>query len=129
METIDYIDANIIVEVLLEGRNKDVCSEYLYSLIKYEDIKGLVSFLALGEITKAILKIKDLYKRNLAFDRLVNILSTTEFTGFDEKAFDIALELINIDYRLRDEPADAFHLAVAINKNMDRFVTFEDKKF
>src|SRR3989344_385529 len=129
METRDYIDANVIVEVLLEGRNKDICSEYLYSLVRYKDIKGLVSFLALGEITNALLKIKDLYKRNLAFDKLSNILLTTEFTGFYENTFNIALELINMDYRLKDEPADSFHLAIAINKVMNRFITMEDKKF
>ncbi len=129
METKDYIDSNIIIEVLFEGKNKEICREYLYSLMKYRDIKGLVSFLALGEITKTILKIEDLYKRNLAFDKLFDILSTTEFTGFDESAFGIALELINIDYRLKDEPADAFHLAIAINKAMNRFITMENRKF
>lgn len=130
MPNYDYIDSNIIIETLteLDSKRKNACIEYLYSLKRYKIFTGHISFLTLGEITNAILKLSP-EKRDLVYDKLSDRLKPINLIGFNDQTFHIALELMKLDYNLMNEPADALHLAIAISRNLNRFITLEYKKF
>ena len=79
MQSRDYIDSNIIVEILIEGKYKNNCEEYLYSLKVHKTPVGIISFLTLGEIVKVILEeIEDSPKRDFVFGKLLEILKPIE---------------------------------------------------
>lgn len=129
MKTYDYIDSNVIIEVLTEAEYQNLCKGYLYSLVRYGTSIGFVSLLALGEITNFVLKNVVQEKRSLAFYKVSESLEPLDLKGFNDQTFRIALELMELDYKLMNEPADALHLATAISNNANRFITLEDKKF
>ena len=127
----DYQECTyIIVEILIEGKYKNNCEEYLYSLKVHKTPVGIISFLTLGEIVKVILEeIEDSPKRDFVFGKLLEILKPIDYSGFTEQTLKTALELIRLDYKLKNETADAFHLAIAATNGFNRFITLEDKKF
>ena len=65
-------------------------------------------------------------KREIAFHKMNDVLKDLVPCSPQFEDFELALELRKIDYNI--EPADALHLAIAMNKKAHVFVTFGERE-
>ncbi|MBW2984906.1 PIN domain-containing protein [Candidatus Woesearchaeota archaeon] len=120
-----HIDGSVLSEILVKGNDFRNCEQYICKTgSKYH--RGTISIFALGEIIKAVHKrIEDTVKRELAITRLLAILSERNIRFISPQFEDMKLALCIRKILKEIEPADALHLACAINKKANVFVTLD----
>ena len=126
MIPLHYPDSCIFFEMFEIGNKitKQYARAYFYDT--NDKLQAIISTLTFGEITKGLLELEE-RKRSLslenindhAFKKMINITSPQ----FED--YKLALELKEIDYKL--EPADALHLAMAINNKAQIFMTMGER--
>ena len=127
MIPLHYPDACIFLELFSKekGNKKQLAQSYIYDIKrKYQ---AVVSNLCSAEIFRGLVKIipKET-ERALAFHKINDILENLETISPQFEDFELALELRKVYYKL--EPADALHLAMAMNKKASVFSTFGEKE-
>lgn len=121
---VHHIDACIVTELLLDQEEKIPCKRYL-NKVGY-NYQGKISFNVLGEITKNLLiEIDESWIKEQAFIMLDDLIYKRRIDFYSPQctAFNIALEINRLDTRI--EPADALHVACAIEDKANAFVTID----
>ncbi len=104
-------------------RQRELSGAYFYGINKeHED---LVSTLTLGEVMMGLSEIPGEENKKLSFLNMGDLWKQMEVTSPQFEDCKLALELKEIDYNL--EPADALHLAMAINKKANFFITLGER--
>lgn len=127
MIPLHYVDSCIFLEVFSKEKNNksNECRSYLYNVEKSH--KGMVSILSLGEISKSFLmELKQTKNLELSFDKLEELLKPFQLTSAKFEDYNLVSELKKVDYNL--EPADALHIAIAVNNEVKFFITLGEKK-
>ncbi|MBI2105837.1 PIN domain-containing protein [Candidatus Woesearchaeota archaeon] len=126
MLLLHYPDSCIFLELFSKEKEnkKQQAQAYLYDINR--KYKAIISNLTYGEISRGLVKIipKET-ERAMAFHKINDILENIEITSPQFDDFELALELRKIYYKL--EPADALHLAMAINKGAKIFSTLGER--
>ena len=127
MIPLHYTDSCIFLEVFSKARNNksNECQSYLYNVGRSHN--GIISILSLGEISKSyLMEFKQIKNLELSFDKLKeDLLKPFQLASPQFEDYGLALELNKIDHNL--EPADALHIAMAINNKAKFFVTLGEK--
>ena len=126
MLPLHYPDSCIFLELVSEDKEskKELAQTYLYNIDR--KYKVIVSSLTYGEISMALMKtIKEDKNREMAFHKLNDILKWLDLCSPQFEDFELALELRRIHYKI--EPADALHLATAMNNNVQNFITLGER--
>ena len=125
--SLHHIDASVILGAFLENDefNKE-CTDYLNKVgYKY---RGCIPTSVIGEIFMVLKElIPDATGREFFFrffDRLVEKNQIT-FSGMLFEIYEMALELRNNIYNI--DPLDALHLANAVMRKANAFVTLDEK--
>jgi len=127
MLPLHYPDSCIFLELFSKEKEnkKQRAQSYLYDINR--KYKAIISNLCHAEIFRGLVKIiPEETERSLAFHKINDLLENLEtvYPQFDD--FELALELKKIYYKI--EPADALHLAMAINRKATIFSTFGEKE-
>lgn len=127
MVPLHYPDACIFLELFSKekGNKKQLAQAYIYDINrKYQ---AMSSNLCNAEIFRGLVKIiLEETERALAFHKINDIMKDLEFTSPQFLDFELALELRKVYYKI--EPADALHLAMAMNNKAQVFATFGERE-
>ncbi len=122
-----YPDSCVLIELFSnEKKNKkQIAQSYVYDIGRKHNI--IVSNLTCGEIYRALMKMFDNdQEREMAFHKVNDILKHVDICSSQFEDYELSLKLRNVDYKL--EPADALHLAIAINRKSQAFITLEERE-
>ncbi len=126
MISLHYTDSCIFLELFsnVRGNKSRVVRAYLYDVGRKYNI--MISNLNLGEISKELNKIEKDADRVMAFHKINDMIKTIEISSPQFADYALALELRRVYYKI--EPADALHLAMAINNKAGIFATLGEKE-
>lgn len=126
MMPLHYTDSCIFLELFsnVKGNKSRLVRAYLYDIGRKYSV--MISNLNLGEISKELNKIEKDADRTMAFHKINDIVKTIEISSPQFADYTLALELKSVYYKL--EPADALHLAMAINNKASIFTTLGEKE-
>ena len=126
MIPLHYVDSCIFFEVfsISEERLRQMAQKYFYDIDK--KWHAIISSLTLGEITEGILKLPEQKDKEGALFNIDQHLEKFDIFYPQFQDYELSLELRKIHYHL--EPADALHLAMAINNKAQFFVTLGERE-
>jgi predicted nucleic acid-binding protein len=119
-----HIDASVIIEPILEGKDSDACTKYLNRVSKI--FRGSISIHGLGEIqAQAFYKVDDYRKSRELFEFIDTLVKWRGIRVIrsEYSSYNVALKLHRIDPRLK--APDTLNIAVAIKDKADIFVTLD----
>lgn len=125
MLPIHYPDSCTFFEMFTIARvkTKELAQSYFYDVNRKHE--AIVSNLTLGEVVKGLSELSNEEQKKLSFLRIDDVLKMVKLTSPQFQDYSLALELKEIDYKL--EPADALHLAMAINNKAQIFMTMGER--
>lgn len=126
MIPLHHPDSCIFFEVFSISKEKlrQMAQKYLYDVDK--KWRAMISSLTLGEITGGILEIPEYKDREDSIFKISQHLEKFNIVYPQFQDYQLALELKNIHHHL--EPADALHLAIAMNNKAQVFLTLGERK-
>ena len=127
MLPLQYPDSCVFIELFSNEKKskKQLAQTYIYNIDKKYNV--IISNLTCGEVYRSLMKMFDKdQEREMAFHKVNDILKHVEICSSQFEDYELALELKKIDYKL--EPADALHLAMAINRKSQAFITIGERE-
>lgn len=126
MIPLHYVDSCIFFEIFSISKEKlrQMARKYFYDINKAH--QGIVSSLSLGEITDGLLELPTQKDSEDSFFNISQHLKNFRVIYPKFEDYQLTLELRSYDYKL--EPADALHLAIAINNKSQVFMTLGERE-
>jgi|SRR3989344_4423539 len=127
MLPLQYPDSCVFIELFSNEKKsrKQIAQAYIYDIDRKYNV--VISNLTCGEIYRSLMKMFDKdQEREMAFHKINDILRQVDICSSQFEDYELSLELKNVDYKL--EPADALHLAMAINRKSQAFITLGERE-